>query len=197
MRWGRGFSLEQALYPWWRCFLDGSRNSWNGPDENNRSKIYPFVISRPWAEHPLQVLQETPGVKSPSSPTSGAGAELWSWAKPFRLMKRKDMSNLSLGVKHFLELSLNKVWNSWTGNKLIMGFYNMHFPYKALKCSIGFMDLVADLLPILMRILGFFPVCVAVCVRPFLHSRLKSFISSLSSVVPGWIIRGQARVESS
>lgn len=128
------------------------------------------------------------GLKSPSSPTSGADAELWSWAKTFRLMKRKDMSNLSLGLKHFLELSLNKVWNSWTGNKLIMGFYNMHFPYKALKCSIGFMGLVADLLPILMKILGFFPVCVVMCVRSFLPSRLKCFISPLSSVVPGWTI---------
>lgn len=40
----------------------------------------------------------------------------------------------------------------------------MHFPYKALKCSIGFMGLVADLLLILMKILGFLPVCVVVCV---------------------------------
>lgn len=34
-----------------------------------------------------------------------------------------------------------------------MGFYNMHLPYKALKCSMGFF---ADLLAILMKILGFF-----------------------------------------
>lgn len=148
MRWGRSFSwVSQSRL----CIHAGGVSwmwvgiAWSGPDENNRSKIYHFVIYRPWAEHPLQVLREVPGLKSPSSPTSGADVELWSWAKTFRLMKRKDMSNLSFGVKHFLELSLNKVWNSWTGNKLIMGFYNMHFPYKALKCTIGFMDLVADL----------------------------------------------------
>lgn len=167
MRWGRSFSWMS----WSRFCIHGGGVSWmwvgtarSGPEENNCSKIYHFVTYRPWAEHPLQVLREMPGLESPSSPTSGADAELWSWAKTFRLMKRKDMSNLNLGVKHFLELSLNKVWNSWTGNKLIMGFYNMHFPYKALKCSIGFMGLVADLLLILMKILGFLPVCVVVCV---------------------------------
>lgn len=76
---GKRFLLdatEQALYPWWRCFLNVSRNSRSRPDENNWSKIYHFVIYRPWAEHPLQVLREVPGLKSPSSPTSGADAEL-------------------------------------------------------------------------------------------------------------------------
>jgi len=38
-----------------------------------------------------------------------------------------------------------------------MGFYNMHFPYKALKCSMG---LLADLLAVLVKILGFLTVCV-------------------------------------
>lgn len=198
MRWGRSFSwMPQSRL----CIHGGGVSwvwvgiAWSGPDQNNRSKIYHFVIYRPWAEHPMRVLQEVPGLKSPSSPTgSGADAELWSWAKTFRLMRRKDMSNLNLGVKHFLELSLNKVWNTWTGNKLIMGFYNMHFPYKALKCSIGFTDLVADLLPVLMKILGSFPVCVVVCVSSVLHSRLKCFISPL---VPGWAILGQTREESS
>lgn len=94
----------------------------------------------------------------------------WCWRRAVILSKsiqtdeEERHEQFELRVKHFLELSLNKVWNSWTGNKLIMGFYNMHFPYKALKCSIGFMGLVADLLPILTRILGFSPVCVAVYV---------------------------------
>lgn len=36
-----------------------------------------------------------------------------------------------------------------------MGFYNMHFPYKALKCGMG---LFADLLGILMKMFGFFTI---------------------------------------
>lgn len=53
------------------------------------------------------------------SPTSASGTDPEPWysisamgAKTFWLLKRKDMTNLNLRVKHFLELSLNKFWNS-------------------------------------------------------------------------------------
>lgn len=114
---------------WCTHFLNVSRNSTEWAWWNNRGKIYCLSIG-------FSILCRYPGA------AGGADTERWCsisalGAKPFWLLERKDMTNLNLGVKHFLELSLNKFWNSWTGNKLIMGFYNMHFPYKALKCNVA------------------------------------------------------------
>lgn len=124
---------ELTCYLWWTYFLNVNRNSTEWAWWNNRGKMYCLSIG-------FSILCRYPRA------AGGADTELRCsisalGAKPFWLLKRKDMTNLSLGVKHFLELSLNKFWNSWTGNKLIMGFYNMHFPYKALKYNVGLLPI--------------------------------------------------------
>lgn len=42
-------------------------------------------------------------------------------------------AQFDLVSEHFL----SKFWNHWIGNKLIMGFYSMHYPYKGLKFNTG------------------------------------------------------------